>query len=215
MKDNTTTTTRTGFKYDLGTFDGYDRWNRCALSVKLTAQEVINWDRAQGFMEFRPSGDHPGVALVFRGQTSMTGLELHALGQLLDRLGGDNTENFLRIYHYVRVRRVDLSGVEGDCLEGSHLHIFWDTDLATVREQAALALFAEYFPLLYSEWELAESHGEPRENQPINPVYIEAMHRLLGCDGLMLDVETFLALPMWSIEEVTLGDQVALLIVRL
>jgi hypothetical protein len=87
-------------RFDLGTFEGFNFRNQSAIERILSAAEVVDWSHdREGESEFWPSGDRTEVSLIFKGQTAVTSSELIELDRLLDSLGGDSTENFLRIYY--------------------------------------------------------------------------------------------------------------------
>lgn len=181
----------TGIKlqFDLGTFEGFNFRNQSAIEKSLTADEVVHWDHdKEGEAEFWPSGDNAEVALVFHGQSSVTFSELVALDNLLRELGGDETENFLKIYYALTSGGADLSTLTASAVEDSNLSIFIGDCFFDLRKDAADELFETYWPEAYKVW---DSHP---------------------CDGLIFDADVFLDSPSWSVEEVTMGDKKVVLV---
>lgn len=173
---------------DLGTFEGFSFRDQCAISRILTAAEVVNWDHdAQGEAEFWPSGDRPEVLRVFN-RSSVTATELLDLDRLLDELGGDSTENFLRVHYAVNILGADLSGLDAGQVEDQFLHLFLGTNFLDLRREAAFELFELYHPEEFRVWDQST------------------------CDGLIFDTDRFLDSPVFFVEKVALGDQKALLV---
>lgn len=174
---------------DLGTFEGFNFREDSAIEYGLSAHEVIHWahDR-DGEAEFWPAGDHPGVSFVFRGRTSVTGSELRHLSRLLDELQSDEIETFLKIGHALDVGSVGLSDLTADHVEELDCQIFVGSNFTDLRCNTAHELFELYYPGEYAVWE--KSH----------------------CDGLIFDTDRFLDSPAWSVEEVKIGDKVALIV---
>ena len=190
MTDTATTQTALTLEHDLGTFEGFNFRDQSAIERTLTGPEVVQWDHdADGEAEFWPSGDLAGVATVFGGRSSITCSELLALDRALTALGGDEPENFLRIHYAVNVHGLALAELTADQLDDLNLHIFRGSSFYDVRREAAYELFELYYPEAYRVWE--SSH----------------------CDGLNFSPEDFLDSPSWSVEEVRLGDEVAVLVV--
>jgi len=176
--------------HSLGAFEGFNFREHSAIEHLLTAEQVVQWDHDQaGEAEFWPAGDHPGVAAVFAGQSSITTPELIALDRLLEELGGDSIENFLRIHHARSANHADLATLTLEQVEDNSPHIFLGTNFTDLRHEAAYELFELYYPEAYAVWEKC------------------------SCDGLGFDPDRFLDSPGWSVEEIALGHQVALLIV--
>lgn len=174
---------------DLGTYEAFNFRTQSAVDRILTAAEVVDWDHdGQGEAEFWPSGDRPEVALLFRHRSSVTGSELLALDRLLTELGGDSTVNFLRIHYAVNSRGADLLTLTRDAVEDCPLEILFGTNFIDLRREAAFQLFELYYPEEYRVWEKSL------------------------CDGLIFDTDRFLDSPVFCLEEVRLGDQVALLV---
>ena len=186
---STRTPTDRILRFDLGTFEGFNFRGQSAIDRVLTAQEVVDWDHdLWGEAEFWPAGDRPEVRLVFGGSSSVTGSELLALDRALQELGDDSPREFLRIHYVANVSGGDLANLTRDELEDADLHLFFGTSFIDLRREAAYELFELYWPEAYKVW---DSHT---------------------CDGLIFDVERFLRSPGWMVEEVTLGDQVALIL---
>ena len=175
--------------YDLGTFEGFNFRDQSAIEGNLTAEEVVNWDHdREGEAEFWPAGDNDGVAAVFAGKTSVTCSELIALDNLLQELGDDSTVNFLRIRYIMGMYGNDLSATTREQVEDDCIDIFVGTNFCDLRREAAYQLFELYYPDEYRIWEKSQ------------------------CDGLIFDTDHFLDSPVWSVEEITMGDTKALIV---
>jgi hypothetical protein len=175
--------------HDLGTFEGFSFRHQCAIEHILTADEVVAWDHdRQGEAEFWPSGDHAGVRVIFAGQSAVTASELIALDQLLNDLGGDSDDNFLRVHHSLARHGACITTLNVQQVEDDAPHIFIGSNFTELRQQAAYELFELYYPDAYAVWEKC------------------------ACDGLIFDTDRFLDSPSWSVDEVEMGDQKALLI---
>ena len=175
--------------FDLGTFEGFNFRLNGAIDRILTAQEVVNWEHdAHGEAEFWPSGDHPGVALLFKHKTAVSASELQALDCLLYDLGDDSDYNFLRIHHAVNCCGYNLGTLTSEQVEDQPLNIFLGTSFLDLRRQAAFELFELYYPDAYRVW-----------NESL-------------CDGLIFDEDRFLDSPSWHVEELELGDTKALIV---
>ena len=175
--------------FDLGTFEGFSFRDQSAIERSLTAQEVVSWNHdTQGEAEFWPSGDNEGVALVFEGKTSVTWSEIVALDELLKDLGGDADENFLRIHFVDSFSGTPLTELDAGTIEDEPLQIFYGDYAYEVRKAAAYELFELYYPELYK------------------------MYDECNCDGLKFDIEAFLGMPCFCIEEVKFGARTALLV---
>jgi hypothetical protein len=178
--------------YDLGSFEGFNFRSQCAIERRLTAADVLNWDHDKlGEAEFWPAGDQAGVALLFLfrgGKTCVLPSELRTLDSLLDALGGDSDENFLKIFWALERCGNDLCDLDPTAIEDEAPYIFVGSSFIDIRKDAAYELFESYYPNEYKAWE--ESH----------------------CDGLIFDVDRFLDSPAWDVEEVNLADKAVLLV---
>jgi hypothetical protein len=187
---NPSTGATVALHFDLGTFEGFNFRHQGAIDRVLTAEEVVNWEHdAHGEAEFWPSGDHPGVALLFNHRTAVSGSELQALDTLLLELGDDSDGNFLRIHHAVNCGGYALAALTVEQIEDQPLHVFEGPSFLDLRRQAAFELFELYFPDEYRVWEKSL------------------------CDGLIFDEDRFLDSPSWHVEEIELGDTKALIVV--
>ena len=181
---------RKSLVFDLGTFEGFSFRHQCAIERILSAAEVVEWDHDRdGEAEFWPSGDHEGVALAFKGKSSVTGAEILALDGLLESLGGENEANFVRIYYAVNVCGFDLEKLDAATIEEDNLLLFFGEWFHDVREKAAFELFELYWPELY------------------------AMYDTNTCDGLIFDVDRLLDSPSFYVEELHLSENRAALLV--
>jgi hypothetical protein len=175
--------------FNLGTFEGFNFRTQSAILRTLTAADVVGWDHdRQGEAEFWPAGDRPEVALLFKNKGTVTGPELLELDRLLTEMRGDSVENFLWIHYVVNTCGAALEGLTRNVVEDANLEIFLGSDFIELREEAAYSLFQVYYGEEYDFWE--RSH----------------------CEGLIFDVDRFLDSSGFSVEEVYLGNQKALLI---
>ncbi|MBI5386435.1 MAG: hypothetical protein HZA90_17325 [Verrucomicrobia bacterium] len=177
-------------RFDLGTFEGFNFRHDQAIDHLLTAEEVVQWNHdAAGEAEFWPAGDHAEVALLFKGRSAVTAGELLALDALLQELGDDSTDNYLRIHYAVSCCGENLADLTRDKLEDLPLQVWEGTSFWDLRKEAAYELFELYYPEAYQAWE--KSH----------------------CDGLIFDEDRFLDSPGFAVEEIELGDRKALVVV--
>ena len=189
VQSNPGSTQEKPIRFDLGLFEGYNFRASGAIRRLMTAAEVVAWDHdRQGEAEFWPSGDHAGVGVIFNRKSAVTAAELLDLDRLLTELGGDSIENFLRIHYTVNIRGANLDTLSADAVEDHFLHVFLGTSFVDLRKEAAYELFELYYPEAYQAWEKSY------------------------CDGLIFDTDRFLDSPALYVEEVSLGEQKALLI---
>jgi hypothetical protein len=175
--------------FDFGTFEGFNFRSQCAIPRHLTAAEVVAWDHDRdGEAEFWPAGDAPAVELLFKHRARATAAELLDLDRLLNELRGDSAASYLRIHYAVNVRGARLDTLTREAVEDQPLDIFVGTNFSDVRRTAAFELFELYYPEEYRVWEKSL------------------------CDGLTFDPDDFLASPIFMVEEVDLGEQVAVLV---
>ena len=140
---------------DLGTFDAYDAETGVKLTECLSPHAVSNWDSASRWMaEFTPAGDRLEVNLLFDGKhhEPITGWRLLALDYLLQDLGGDTTENFLKVYFAVRVQHGDLLTLTKEAIEERGIRVFFGIDRADLLRAAAVELFAQCYPEHFAIW---------------------------------------------------------------
>ncbi len=179
----------TAIRFNLGTFEGFNFRDQSAICTSLTASDVVHWDHDRnGEAEFWPSGDRPEVTLLFRGRSAVNGSELADLDRLLDELGGDSPENFMRIYYAVNSGGAELGELSATAVEDQNLSLFFGSSFMDLRRAAAFELFELYYPEEYRVWEKS------------------------ACDGLIFDEDRFLDSPGFSVEELTLGEQKVLLV---
>ena len=178
-------------KYDFGTFDGgHWPYEYQSFDDPVASQDVVDWDTiTDGGAEFWPSGDKEEIALLFegateRGQERVSKVELIHLANLLDHLGGDSLENYLRIRHAMKAREMGVGRVSTELLDSTVAHIFVGDDLGEVRRRAAAAMEAHYQPKTWSV------EGEETS------------------DTLTMIQRS----PAWTFEEITVADKVAVTI---
>jgi hypothetical protein len=175
-------------RFNLGTFEGFNFKTQSAICRILTASQVIYWDHdREGEAEFWPAGDRPEVSLLFRHEC-VTGSELLDLDRLLNELGDDSADSFLRIHHARNGSGFHLADLTREKLDDLSLYIYFGSNFTDVRKEAAYDLFENFYPEEYTIWE--KSH----------------------CDGLIFDTDHFLNSPSWWTQEIKLGDMVALLV---
>ena len=185
---NEPTTENATLTFDLGTFEAFIFRHQAAIDHIFSASEVVNWDHDRhGEAEFWPSGDHAGVALVFKDRNTVSASELLELDRVLTEVGDDSDHTFLLIRSALS-RGADLSSLSREGVEDDAPHIFTGSSFIDLRREAAYELFELYYPEEYRAWE--KSH----------------------CDGLIFDTDQFLDSPVFSVEEVLLGDSKALLV---
>src|SRR5262245_16716251 len=120
--------------HNLGSFEGTNFRDHCAIERILTADEVVAWDHERdGQAEFWPAGDHAGAELVFGGQ-EVTAAGIVALDNLLEQLGGDSDRNFLRIHNAMRVHNCAVSDLTLDQLDNGALQIFIGSNWTDVEQ---------------------------------------------------------------------------------
>lgn len=176
-------------EFDLGTFEGFNFRSQSAIDRILTAAEVVGWDHdEQGEAEFWPSGDRPEVAMLFKSRSTVTESELLDLNRLLQEMGGDSPYHFMLIHYAVNISGAELSTLSRENVEDFPLHVFFGANFLDVRQEAAYELFELYYPDEYRVWEKST------------------------CDGLIFDTDRFLDSPVFSVEEVRLRDEVAVLV---
>lgn len=181
--------THTSLIHDLGTFEGFNFRADSAIERVLTGEEVLAWDSDHlGEAEFWPSGDHPGVSLIFAGRNAVSPAELAALDRLLAELGDDSLESCARIAHALGRCGQPLPDLAATEVEDSGAHVFVGRSVFDVRKTAAYELFELYYPELYRAW----------ESTP--------------CDGLIFDTDLFLDSPSWSVEEFQTPEAVVLVV---
>lgn len=179
----------TVIEFDLGTFEGFNFRRQSAIDRILTAAEVVGWDHdEQGEAEFWPAGDRPEVAMFFKSRSTVSGSELLDLDRLLHDMGGDSPYHFVQIHYAVNVSGAKLATLTREEVEDFPLHVFFGASFLDVRREAAYELFELYYPDEYRVWEKSL------------------------CDGLIFDTDRFLDSPVFSTEELRLGDGVALLV---
>ena len=172
---------------DLGTFEGFNFRDQCAIERILTTDDVVNWDHdADGEAEFWPSGEDPLVKGIFDG--NVTASDLTALAELLTGLDGDRTQDLLRIQFAIRVQGGDLAGLTVQELEDQQPMFFYGDTMTDARKEAAFELFETFWPDLFKAWN-EDSAGI-----------------------LDFDWYTFVDSPLWTIHEVKLGDKAILMV---
>ena len=174
--------TDTILENELGMFEGYNFREMSAIFPNHSAQEVVDWDHDEkGEAEFWPDGGHEGVALIFKGQSSVTCRELLELDRLLSDLSSDDDEEFVRIAHMLSMGMA-LEGLTAESIQDECLYLFSDSSFYEARKEAAFELFEMFWPDAYKMWD--ES----------------------SVPGLDFDWERFLSGPEFSTSEYSLGE---------
>ncbi len=178
------------FRFNLGTFEGFNFVMRRTIRCRLSAADVVAWDHERrGDAEFWPSGDHPAVALLFKRKGTVTAAQLLDLDRLLTELGGDSIENSLRIHYAVNICQAALATLSAQAMQDHRVHVFRGTEFSHMRVAAAYKLFESCFPEGYGFYD----NG--------------------AADWLVFNPEAFLDSTGFYVEEVALGEEKALLVV--
>jgi len=178
-----TKTKRPTSPYNLGTFGGYSFRDHCPIRRSLTADEVLNWNPAtDGAAWFWPRGDHFGIAMVVGHSPGISVYDLQRVVRVLEELGGDSTENWMRIFYVVRdTPSLDLSQLEAGEILDREAHVFdrsMETSWTELRRQAAVEVMRHRYPDAYQ--------------------FLMAHHH----EGFLFDPERFLNPQDWFIKEV-------------
>jgi len=189
-----TKTTQQTSPFNLGTFGGYSFHDHRPIRRKLTADEVLNWDPAtNGAAWFWPRGDHFGIAMVVGHSPGISAYDLQRLVQVLEELGGDSTENWMRIFYVVRDSpNLDLSQLEAGEIPDREAHVFdrsMETSSNELRRQAAVEVMRLRYPDAYR--------------------FLMAHHH----EGFLFDPERFLNPQDWFTKEVETESRRRMLIV--
>lgn len=175
--------------HDFGHFEGYTFRFQTAIERLLTATEVVQWDHERyGEAEFWPAGDKREISLIFRDQNAVTATELLDLSALLGELEDDSTENYLSVHFALAVLGAELGKLTADDVRDRAPCCYLGSNFTDVRREAAYELFELYYPELYRAW----------ESTP--------------CDGLIFDTDRFLDSPSFTVVELNLGTEVAVLV---
>jgi hypothetical protein len=177
---------RTELKFDYGLFRpsctarALHRWK------PVTAEAILNWKgtEAEG-MEFHPYGDKAETGLLWRPNDPVTAEQLVALDGLLENLGGDTLENYLRVRHATTTLKIPLGHLTPMAVCSTMLHVFIGTDSSQLEEDAAEQLLGLYRP---EAWE------------PTLGAVRRSFHR-------------FCNTPWWKVEHLSIGAQKALVVV--
>jgi hypothetical protein len=174
-------------RYQFGTFDGaYWPTDYCRFEKPVPTSEILDWNQYDpGEAEFWPTGDKPEMTLLFNTDNRICCKEeILSLEKILDHLGGDSVENYLRIRHATRRLCVNLCELPYQALVLLPLHIFVGATLAEVQDQAVADLSVRY-----RDHRWGGSGTEPS-------AYLD----LYRND------------PAWGLETVAFGNKVALLV---
>ncbi len=178
-------------RYDLGTFAGYNPSHPVALRRRLTAQDVVDLEhKVEDTAEFRPAGDRFEIRLIFGADNPVSAAQLRSLDRVLQDLGGDSIRNYLHLHSAIDDFNVDLATATARDIEHPDRHLFIGDDFFNLRDEAADALLAYYWP---------EGHSAAQTSRTA---------------GLFSDSGRVLQWMMCTVEEVDLGDQLALIVVR-
>ena len=181
----------TRLRFELGTFAGYNLSHPVAMRRRLTAQEVVDLEHeVEDTAEFRPAGDRFEIRLIFGAGNPVSVAQLRSLDRVLQELGGDSIRNFLHLHSAIDDFNVDLATATARDIEHPDRHLFIGDDFFDLRDEAADALLAYYWP---------EGHRAAQSSHTA---------------GLFSDSGRVLQWMMCTVEEVDLGDQLALIVVR-
>ena len=168
--------------FNLGTFGGYSFRDHGPFRRRLTADEVLNWDEAtDGSAWFWPRGDHFGIATVVGTAPSISPRDLLNVIEIVQGLGGDTVENWMRVYYTVRNdEKLDLENLEADEVRDREAYVFdrpMEMPSATLFRQAAVEVMRKRYPDVY---QFLMAHNE---------------------EGFSFDPEKFLNPKDWFIRE--------------
>lgn len=152
--------------YDFGNFDGRHWPYECQkLENVLPAQELVDWDAlANGEAEFWPAGDNRELTLVIGDDKPVGGEDLLALSALLEQLGGDSVENYLRIHQAMEETGFGLVHLTAPMVEACLVHVFVGEELDEVRRMAVEAVMKRYQPTAWI--------GDWKEDMPFGRVLL-------------------------------------------
>ncbi len=146
--------TRQSSPFNLGTFGGYSFRDHAPFRHRLSAEEVLNWDEAKdGSAWFWPRGDHFGIAMVVGTAPSISPRDLRTVIEIVQTLGGDTVENWLRIFYTIRDdEKLDLQNLEPHEVRDREAYVFdrpVETSSATLFRQAAVEVMRRRYPDAY------------------------------------------------------------------
>ena len=133
-------------RYDFGTFEGgYWPTEFRPFDNPVPASEIMRWNELDlGDAEFWPTGDRPEMTLLFDEERRVCKEQLMLLSHLFDRMGGDTTENFLRIHHAVRRFDALLHELTAEMVAALVVHVAVAADARTARAQMEAELQGRY-----------------------------------------------------------------------
>jgi hypothetical protein len=134
-------------RYDFGTFDGQCWPMECfVLDEPVPVSEILDWNEIdRGEAAFWPTGDRPEMTLLFEEHGWHASKQtLLALSALFDGLGGDTTENFLRVRHAWVTLGICLSALTPTMVAALVVHIAVADDAATARRTVEAELRTRY-----------------------------------------------------------------------
>jgi hypothetical protein len=132
--------------HDFGTFYG-GHWptEYQPLDNPVWPDTIMNWDECdQGEAVFWPAGDRPEMGLLFDEDRPLKKEELTVLSHLFDLLGGDTTENFLRIRHAQRTFDAGLHELTMEMVTALVVHITVGDDAGKARRRMQAELQMRY-----------------------------------------------------------------------
>lgn len=93
-------------------------------------------------MEFAPAGNRHEMNLLFDDEhrRQFSGLVLFALDKLLRDMGGDTTENFLKVYFALRVQHGEILTLTKEAIEQRGIRVFIGTNREDLLRSAAVEL---------------------------------------------------------------------------
>ncbi len=140
-------------QFNLGTFGGFSFRDHCPIRRRLTLEEVLNWKEAtDGKACFWPTGDHFGMNLMIRYDPGMEAADIRAVVLLLEALGGDSIQNFLRIY-FVRERsEIPLYMLDAEQVLDREVYVFdrsMEAQPTELLQEAAVEVMRARYPDAY------------------------------------------------------------------
>jgi len=170
----------------LGSFKGFNFRTNSEMEEKLTAEDVVNWDKELcGEAWFWPSGDSPQASVLWEKRYVTAGQILALEGLVRD---GEENDTLLRVQFMATVFDRPIEAITEEEVQGTKIFLFRSTSMLAARKEAAIALFERYFPRFFKVW----------KRDP--------------CDVLTFQVDQMLEQPHWIVEEHQWGEEAWVLV---